>query len=395
MSDSIRPTKFEFHGVSRIVFGRGHFAKAGALAMELGKSAIVLFNGSEAIVQRLAEQLDSASTRHVSVRQRGEPTVEDIDRALETARRERCDLAIGVGGGSAIDAAKAVAGLLGNGGSALDYMEVIGKGKKFTRPAVPWIAIPTTAGTGAEVTRNAVIGYPQKQYKASLRSEHLLAKIALIDPALGVDVPHATTARTGMDALCQCIEAYTSTGAQPMTDALALEGIDRAGRSLLTAFKDGTNLEAREDMAMAALLSGIALANAGLGAVHGFASPLGAGFPIPHGTACAALLPYVMSANVKALHESNPSHPTLARYAVIGHTLSQRHDLNEPEAIESGIDFVRQLSRHLKIEPLRNFNFSESDIAPTVALARKASSMRYNPIALSDAMLEGILKAAL
>lgn len=388
--------KFEFQGVGRIIFGRGQFSRAGELLAELGgKSALIVFNGGEDLARQLADRLQAVGLRSVLVRQRGEPTVEDVDRAVEAARQENCDLVVGLGGGSAIDAAKAVAGLLANGGSALDYMEVVGKGQKIRIAAAPWIAIPTTAGTGAEVTRNAVIGYPPKQFKASLRSAHLLARLALVDPELGVHVPPDVTARSGMDALCQCIEAYTSNGAQPITDALALEGIRRAGRSLRRAFTDGQDLEAREDMAVAALFSGIALSNAGLGAVHGFAAPLGASFPAPHGAICAALLPHVMAANARALAENDASHPVLHRYATVGRTLTGTEAPAIDNAIEGGIEFVRRLCADLRIPPLGQFDVTREDVPKVVALAQRASSMRFNPVTLSDEALREMLAAAL
>src|SRR5690242_13186458 len=290
---------FELSSVGRIFFGRGQVRRLGEIARSMGSAALVVHNGP--VPAAVEAALSGTGMRTVLVRQHGEPKVEDVDRGLAAARENGCDLVIGVGGGSAIDAAKAVAGLLTNGGAALDYMEVIGKGQKITRPAAPWVAVPTTAGTGAEATRNAVIGSPEKRFKASIRSEHLLPRVALVDPELGVGVPPDVTARSGMDALCQCVEAYTSIGANAMTDPMALHGVALAGRSLRRAFENGQDLDAREDMALAALLSGIALTNAGLGAVHGFAAPLGANFPAPHGTVCAALLPHVIAANVAAL----------------------------------------------------------------------------------------------
>jgi alcohol dehydrogenase class IV len=384
-------SKFEFCSVGRVVFGRGQFARVGEIAGEFGCNAIVIHNADNVLPQ-IAKQL---SVGHTAFRQRGEPTVDDVDRAVETARRESCDVVIGLGGGSAIDLAKAAAGILTNGGSALDYMEVVGKGQKIAKPAVPWIAIPCTAGTGAEATRNAVIGYPPRKFKASLRSEHLLARVALVDPELGVHVPPDVTARSGMDALCQCIEAYTSNGAQPMVDALAMEGVRRAGRSLKRAFDDGSDIDAREDMALAALLSGISLTNAGLGAVHGFAAPLGASFPVPHGTVCAALLPGVMAANVQALRSVDAKHPTLARYADIGRTLMNRNDISDDAATEMGIDFVRGLCRDLRIPRLGHFGIGENDLASVSEAAKRSSSMRYNPVMLADATLHAILRQAM
>jgi alcohol dehydrogenase class IV len=295
-----------------------------------------------------------------------------------------------VGGGSAIDAAKAVAGLLPNGGGVTDYMEVVGKGQKITRPAAPWIAVPTTAGTGAEATRNAVIGWPEKRFKASLRSELLMARVAVIDPELGVEVPAEVTARSGMDALCQLIESYTSAGAQPVTDALALRGVELAGRSLVRAFQDGRDLEAREGMALAAYLSGVTLTNAGLGAVHGFAAPLGANFPVPHGTVCAALLPHVIAANLAA-----GTRALVGRYAEVGGRLAGDAGMGEEEAAWACVRVTGEMVREMGIPALREFGVSEERVAEMVGLARKASSMRFNPVVLPDEVLAGVLVAGI
>jgi alcohol dehydrogenase class IV len=385
---------FEFFGVGRIVFGRGQFARAGELAATLGRDPLVVYNGDEPGRGGALDQLTGAIQPKAVERQRGEPTVSDVDRILNSARATGCDCVVALGGGSAIDAAKAVAGLLGNGGAALDYMEVVGKGQKITKPALPWMAIPTTAGTGAEATRNAVIGYPEKQFKASIRSEMLLPRVALIDPEIQTSVPPNATASSGMDALCQCIESYTSTGANPMTDALALRGMALAAARLRDAYNFGEDVEAREAMAMAALLSGMTLTSAGLGAVHGFAAPLGANFPVPHGVVCAALLPHVIEANVLAARAQSPGHPVLARYATVGRALSHGH-VEEHQAIDNAIAETASLVRDLKIPPLGTFGLTPAAVPAMVQLARKASSMRFNPVALSDEALAGILERAL
>jgi alcohol dehydrogenase class IV len=326
--------------------------------------------------------------------QRGEPTVADVEQLRQDAQSADCNLVIGLGGGSAIDAAKAVAGLLTNPGSPLDYMEVVGQGRPLRNPAAPWIAVPTTAGTGAEATRNAVIGCPEKKYKASLRSEHLLAKAALIDPELAVSAPSEVTASSGLDALCQLIESYTSNRAQPLTDALALQGVSLAATALPRVCADGADLDARESMALAALFSGITLANAGLGAVHGFAAPLGANFPVPHGTVCAALLPHVVAANIAALAAESARHPNLERYAELGRRLTHRPALGREEGLDACRQFLFDLVLQLRIPPLGSLGLPRAHIPDMVALARKASSMRYNPVALSDEALTQILTAA-
>jgi alcohol dehydrogenase class IV len=380
---------FEFFGPSRIVFGRGKFAQATELAAGLGKLPMIIYNGP-GVIDRLTAMLPKAIVR----RQRGEPTVVQIDEAVAEASRANCDSVIGLGGGSAIDAAKAVAALLSNGGSPVDYMEVVGKGQKITKPSAPWMAIPTTAGTGAEATRNAVIGLPEKKFKASIRSELLLPRIALVDAELGVSVPPGVTASSGMDALCQVIESYTSIGANEMTDVLALRGIEHASRTLLAAFHDGKNVAARECMALAALLSGITLTSAGLGAVHGFAAPIGANFPIPHGTVCAALLPHIVATNVQALRAKNETRG-LKRYADVGRRLPDLGEADDRAAIDGLVRFLFNLVQDLKIPPLKDFGMSQGSVKEMVGLARKASSMKFNPVVLTDEELSTALLAAI
>ncbi len=391
-------TSFDFFCLGRIVFGRGTLDRIGPLSAGFGRHALVVTNagrpGDGGVVDRLAGLLTAEGTAVTWCQQRGEPTVADIEHALLAARSAACDWVIGLGGGSAIDAAKAVAGLLTNPGSPLDYMEVVGQGLPLRQPAAPWIAVPTTAGTGAEATRNAVIGCPEKKFKASLRSEHLLARIAVIDPELAVSAPPPVTAASGLDALCQLMESYTSNRAQPMTDALALQGVSLAAPALPRVCADGTDLDAREAMALAALFSGITLANAGLGAVHGFAAPLGANFPIPHGTICAALLPHVVSANIAALTAESTQHPYLGRYAELGRRLTGNRSLGHNEALDSCQRFLFDLVAKLNVSPLCEFGLAAANIPDMVALARKASSMRYNPVVLSDETLSHVLAVA-
>lgn len=386
---------FDFVSVGKILFGRGKAAQLGAVARELGAIALVIHNGDDpgsgGAVDRCAESLWKAGMHVAFHRQRGEPTVHDVDAGVMAARKAAADVIVAVGGGSAIDAAKAVAGLLTNGGVALDYMEVIGKGLKITKPAMPWIAVPTTAGTGAEVTKNAVIGSPERNFKASIRSEHLLARVVVVDPEMGVRTPAAVTAASGMDALCQCIEGYTSNGANAMTDAWAREGAWSAATSLAPAFEDGSDVDTREGMALAALLSGVTLTNAGLGAVHGFAAPLGANFTVPHGVICARLLPAVVAANVAGARSTSASHPLLEKYQLLG-TIMFGSRARDPEVL---VAQLQSLTETLHIPRLGHFGLREEHIADMVALAKKASSMRYNPVVLADDVLANILRSAL
>jgi len=387
---------FEFVSIPRIVFGRGSFSRIGELALPFGKSAVVVTNadrdGKQGLQKKLAGLLDAAGIRHSTIWQTGEPTTAGVDKAVVIARAAEAGVLIALGGGSAIDAAKAISVLLTNGGEASDYMEVVGKGQKVTRVGVPVIAIPTTAGTGAEATRNAVIGLPEKEFKASIRSEHLLPRVALLDSELAAKVRPEITARCGMDALTQCIEAYTSKNAEPITDALALQGMMLAGRSLRRAFHHGADLNARDDMALAALFSGMALTNAGLGAVHGFAAPLGAKYPIPHGTVCAILLPHATEANIRAIQPGSDTH---ARYGQAGRVIGAQPALSDTAACEVLIETAHDLVSEFKIPGLASFGLNEQSIPELVALAQKSSSMRYNPVALSEKALAQIIRQAL
>jgi len=384
---------FEFNTPSRILFGRGQIERLADLGPAFGSSAMLVHAGIEtaAPVRRIVKMLEAKQVKLTLIRQRGEPKAQDVDSAAEKARRLECDVVIGLGGGSAIDAAKAIAGLLGNGGNVLDYVEVLGKGKKITRPAVAWIAIPTTAGTGAEATRNAVISIDK--FKVSMRSEHLLPRLAIVDPDLA-HLTWQTIAASGMDALCQLIESYTSSGATTMTDTLALEGIKHAAPALRKSYEHPGDA-AGDSMAFAALLSGITLTNAGLGAVHGFAAPIGAHFDIPHGVVCAALLPPVIAGNVIALGDQPPTHPVLQRYATIGRIVADHPSFETDIAIAALQAFTNQLVIDLHIPPLKNFGMHESHIPDLIFLARQASSMKYNPVKLSDDALAEILRAGI
>jgi alcohol dehydrogenase class IV len=298
---------------------------------------------------------------------------------------------VGLGGGSSIDAAKAIAALLANGGDPLDYLEVVGLGMPLLRPSAPWMAIPTTAGTGAEVTRNAVLASPEHGVKVSLRSPTMLPRVALIDPELTHSMPPETTASTGLDALTQLIEPYVSSRANPMTDSLCREGMMRVARSLRRACEEGDDVAAREDMALASLLGGLALANAGLGAAHGFAAPVGGAFDAPHGAVCAAFLPPVMQVNVRALGERQPDHPSLRRYREVARILTG----DEGAEVEDGVRWVQQLSADLRVPSLATYGIGPGDFPALVQKAAAASSMKANPIALTPAELEEILERSL
>lgn len=390
---------FEFTTPTRIVFGRGAIQAVGEIAASMGRRAFVVRGGDHldrsGAMDKLSEALRPHGVGIVTRVVRGEPDVAAVDSAAELARSEGCELVIGLGGGAVIDTAKAVAGLMTNGGSVLDYLEVIGKGLPITAPSAPWIAAPTTAGTGSEVTRNAVVASPEHHFKASMRSVHLLARVAIVDPSLTDSAPPQVTASTGLDAFTQLIEPYVSTKAQPLTDLMALRGVALVAEALPRAIDNGTDHAARDDMALGSLMGGLCLANAGLGAVHGFAAPLGASFPVPHGVACAALLPHVMAANVAALRARAPSSASLLRYVQVARAILGDASGDDAKAIDRAIEVVRSLVRHARVPGLGAFGVGDGDVSGLVAAARRSSSMRYNPIELEDAELAGCLRAAL
>jgi alcohol dehydrogenase class IV len=375
--------RFEFATAARIVFGPGTVREVPAAAAEMGRRALVVTRAS-------ADASRMGITGELFPIQ-GEPTVDLIRRGTRLAREADCDLIIALGGGSAIDAGKAIAALLANGGDPLDYLEVVGQSRPLSRPSAPFIAIPTTAGTGSEVTRNAVLASPEDGVKASLRSPHMLPALAVVDPELTLDLPPALTASTGLDALTQLIEPYVSNRANPMTDLYCVEGLRLSASALRRAWHDGHDLAARTDMSFASLLGGLALANAGLGAVHGFAAPLGGMFDAPHGALCAALLPHAMHVNIAALNAS-PSHSeSLLRYAAVARILTGRAGATP----QDGADWVATLCRDLEIRPLRAYGVRPGDVPALAEKAARASSMKANPIALTRGQLEELLTRAI
>lgn len=383
--------QFEFATATRVLFGTGRIKEIGSLAAGMGQRALVVTGSNVARAQGLLNLLYERGVQTVGFAVNGEPTTDLVQRGLELASRESCDLVIGFGGGSVLDTGKAIAILLTNEGDVLDYLEVIGKGKALTQPAVPYIAIPTTAGTGTEVTRNAVLGAPDFGVKVSLRSPLMLARLALIDPALTYSLPPGVTASSGLDALSQLIEPYVCNSPNPLIDAICREGMKRAARSLRQAFQYGHDENAREDMAMSALFSGFALANARLGAVHGFAGVLGGGLNAPHGAICARLLPLVMSVNVHAMAERSTQSETLHRYDEIAQILTGNTSARAAE----GVAWVNDLCATLGIPSLSSYGLKREDFPSVVEKSAKASSMKGNPIALTPEEMGEVLERAL
>jgi alcohol dehydrogenase class IV len=382
---------FEFATATRIVFGAGTVREVGPAAKELGRRALFVNGLPPEQSPPLISQLEAAGITCTNFAVAAEPTLELVQRGVEHAREAQCDVVVGFGGGSAIDAGKAIAALLTNGGELMDYLEVIGKGAALRVPSAPCIAVPTTAGTGAEVTRNAVLASPQHRVKVSLRSPWMLPRLAVVDPELTFDLPRAITAHTGLDALTQLIEPYVCLRANPLTDGFCVEGMRRVSRSLRQAYHRGHDAAARTDMSLASLLGGLALANAGLGVVHGFAAPLGGMFPAPHGAVCAALLPHGMEINIHALRARAPQSAALSRYEEAARLLTGRPGA----AAEDAVEWVAQICQELEIPQLRCYGIRESDVPLLVEKAAKASSMKANPIALTPAELREVLTRAL
>ena len=381
---------FEFATPPRIIFGAGKLREIGPLAAALGRRALVVTGSSSTRAAPLLDALTAAAVAYVTFPVSGEPTTDLVRQGVRQARDAGCDMVIGIGGGSVIDAGKAIAALLTNAGDPLDYLEVIGRGLALTQPAAPCIAVPTTAGAGAEVTRNVVLASPEHRVKVSLRSPLILPRLALVDPELTYDMPPAVTASTGLDALTQLIEPFVSRRANPLTDAFCQQGMTRAARSLPRAFRDGRDVQAREDMALASLCGGLALANAGLGTAHGFAGPVGGMFPAAHGAVCAALLPHVMSINVQALNARQPESEALGRYDEVARILTGRVTATAAD----GVAWVSALVADLEIPALAAYGVTRADFPVLVEKTAVASSTKANPITLTADELYEVLERA-
>ena len=372
---------FEFVTAGRIVFGAGTFAQLPEILDGFGTRPLVV-TGKRPVAGVNGPRFSVAA----------EPTIALVREGVSAFRAQGCDCVVAIGGGSAIDAGKAIAAAAANPGDLLDYLEVIGRGQPLENAPWPFIAVPTTAGTGSEVTRNAVLGSPEHGVKVSLRSPLMLPRVAIVDPDLTLGLPPAVTASTGLDALTQLIEPYVSSRANPFTDSLCLDGIRHASESLPRAFRDGSDREARTGMAYASLLGGLALANAGLGVVHGFAAPIGGMFDAPHGAVCAALLPAGMRANIAALRERAPQSSALERYREIARMLTK-----DPEAIpEDGAEWVRNLTMQLAIPSLAAYGIRAKDACGTGGKSQPRQQHEGEiRFALTSAELRAVLESSL
>lgn len=382
--------RFDFATAARIIFAPGAIRDFPKIASEFGTRALLVTGRSTERATPLRDELQRIGIDCPFFPVEDEPTLHIIRKGVQAAR-DRCHFVIGFGGGSAIDAAKAIAALAPNSGEPLDYLEIIGRGRSLEHSPLPFLAIPTTAGSGAEVTRNAVLGSPEHGVKASLRSPLMLAKLALVDPDLTINLQPEVTARTGLDALTQVIEPFVSNRANPFTDLFCVEGMRCVAASLRNAYRDGGDRDARESMSFASLLGGLALANAGLGVVHGFAAPLGGMLHAPHGSLCAAVLPHGVAMNVRVLRDRGAQCQALQKYDEAARILTG----NAQAKAEDGTAWVAAVCRDLGVQPLRAFGLKPEQIPVLVEKAANANSMKSNPIQLTPDELAEIAERAL
>jgi alcohol dehydrogenase len=393
---------FSVSRLPRIVFGAGTFKQLPDILSGYGKRVLIV-TGGKSLRQsgnwsRLLDGLKSAGLAWEEMKVEGEPSPELVDKSVATFRDKKIDVVLGIGGGSALDAAKAIAGLLPHGNSVLDHLEGVGREIPYTGPATPFIAVPTTAGTGSEATKNAVLSvHGPDGYKKSFRDEALVAQVALVDPELLATCPPDVIAANGMDAFTQLLESFVSAHANPFTDALAWSGMQAVRDGFFAAWHGSDSSEAkqgRERMAYAALLSGITLAQAGLGSVHGLASPLGAHFPIPHGVVCGTLVAAATAMNIRALCNRAPENPALDKYAKAGELLAETPPRSREEAWEILVQVLNEWTAQLKIPSLAVYDVRHEHIRKIVSGSR-GSSMKTNPIFLTDEEIEQILRSRL
>jgi len=381
--------QFSFATAGQIEFGPGKTGVLEAMLPSYGSRAFLVTGSSPSRAEPLRKMIESRGvTVHVYAVS-GEPDLDTVQQGAALARDVPCDFVIGMGGGSVLDTGKAISALMTNHDPLIDYLEVIGSAKSLKNPTAPYVAIPTTAGTGTEVTRNAVITSPEHHVKVSMRHRWMIPDVAIIDPELTVSMPPAVTASTGLDALTQVLEPFVSGKSNPFADGFCRQGIRAAASSLRDAYLDGSNMDAREGMALAGLMGGLALANAGLGAVHGFAGPMGGMFSLPHGVLCACLLPHVMRVNVRALMERMPASPAVKKYDELGQLLTGRK-----AAAMDGVEWIQQLCSDLKIRNLSEMGVTRKDFDAIVIKAARSSSMKGNPVDLKRDEMMMILEAA-
>jgi alcohol dehydrogenase class IV len=396
----LRMNSFYISRLPRITYARGSIQQLPALMLAYGKEAL-LVTGNRSLRdslhwQGLLSDFKLHGIRCHELQVDGEPSPQLVDDSVQRFRSFSIDVVIGIGGGSVLDAAKAIAGLLKPGNSVLDHLEGVGPELPYIGPSTPFIAVPTTAGTGSEATKNAVLStHGPHGYKKSFRDEQLVAEHALIDPDLFEQCPPALIAANGMDAFTQLLESYVSSRANAFTDALAWSGMAAASGALLDWYENGASAtDAQAAMAYAALLSGITLAQVGLGSVHGLASPLGAFFPIPHGVVCGTLVAAATEINLHALQQRQPASPALFKYAQVGRLLAADYALDDQAAHNALLRILSDWTARMQLPRLAHFGVTSADFQ-RIVLNSRGSSMKTNPVELSDAEIESILRMRL
>lgn len=379
--------RFEFATATEILFGQETSRDVPDRVSRLGRRVFVITGSDPARAESVVGALGSALAGRYALAH--EPTIDDARAASALAREVESQVVLSVGGGSVIDLGKAVAALLANPGDPLDYLEVVGRAQPLPHPSLPLVAVPTTAGTGAEVTRNAVLASPVDGVKVSMRSPHMLPRLAVVDPELTRGLPPSLTASTGMDALTQLLEPFVSVKATPLVDALCADGLTRAIRALPRAFANGSDTSAREGMALASLFGGLALANGGLGIVHGVAAAVGGRFDAPHGAVCAAVLPGAVAVNLAALESRAAAGPGLDRYAMAARVLTGTPD---PRAL---VTCLATLRTSLAIPGLSSYGVKAKHVASLARAAARANSTKANPIVLEDGEIRDVIERAL
>jgi alcohol dehydrogenase class IV len=381
--------------VPQILFGTGKIQNLGKEILRFGKQAIIVTRSrpfpETAIETQLFDKLSESGISVHLVSISNEPSLSLIDELCDNFRDKKIDVVVGIGGGSVLDTGKAISAMLKVECSVKDFLEVVGT-KSHPGFKIPYIAIPTTSGTGSEATANAVLSeIGENGFKKSLRHPNLVPNLAIVDPELTLSCPKALTAVTGLDAFTQLLESYLSTKASPYTDAIAFEGLKHINAGLIRAYQDGTDIEARAAMAFASMASGITLANAGLGTVHGFASAIGAYFTIPHGVVCGTLMAACNKFTVNKLRKEDPTNMALLKYSEIGKLFSKYTNKTREFNIDFLIETLAELTDYLSIPKLSNYGIQESDFAKIISQTEN----KNNPIALSNNEMEGILKLRL
>ncbi|TAM46725.1 MAG: iron-containing alcohol dehydrogenase [Gammaproteobacteria bacterium] len=393
---------FSVSRLPRVVFGAGRLKDLPGIVTGYGKHALLVTGNKSLRASKnwplIVDGLRAAGIAFESMAVEGEPSPALVDNAVAEFRRKGIDVVVGIGGGSALDAAKAIAGLLQPGNSVLDHLEGVGRDIPYKGPATPFIAVPTTAGTGSEATKNAVLSVQgENGYKKSFRDDKLVAEVALVDPELLATCPPEVIAANGMDAFTQLLESYVSINANPFTDALAWSGMGAVRDGFFAAYGGGNSEDAqrgRAAMAYGSLLSGITLAQAGLGSVHGLASPLGAFFPIPHGVVCGTLVATATEMNIRALRARTPTSPALGKYAEVGRLLSRQPTLTNVEAHRRLVEALHEWTERLALKRLGAYGVQERHVQKIVVNAR-GSSMKTNPTVLADGEIAEIVRARL